>query len=51
MSTIGEVVLTICFIVAKVTAKAADGKFNGLKYDVWKRTAQSVTCMRHSRVS
>ena len=31
--------------------KALDGKYNGLKFDVWKRTAQSVICMRHADIS
>ena len=30
---------------------AVGGNFNGLEYDVWKRTAQSVISMRHSGVS
>ena len=31
--------------------RAVGGKFTGLKYDVWKRTAQSVISMRHSGIS
>ena len=31
--------------------RALYGKFNGLKFDVWKRTAQSVTSMRHAEIS
>ena len=31
--------------------RALNGKFNGLKFDVWKRTAQTVTCMRHAGIS
>ena len=31
--------------------RALNGKFNGLKFDVWKRTAQSVISMRHAGIS
>ena len=31
--------------------RALNGKFNGLKCDVWKRTAQSVISMRHAGIS
>ena len=31
--------------------RALDGKFNGLKFDAWKRTAQSVICVRHAGIS
>ena len=31
--------------------RTVNGKFNGLKFDVWKRTAQSVISMRHSGIS
>ena len=31
--------------------RALNGKFNGLKLDVWKRTAQCVICMRHAGIS
>ena len=31
--------------------RAPKGKFNGLKFDVWKRTAQSVISMRHAGIS
>ena len=31
--------------------KALSGKFNGIKFDVWKRTAQSVISMRHAGIS
>ena len=30
---------------------ALNGKFNGLKFDVWKRTAHSVISMRHAGIS
>ena len=30
--------------------RALDGKVNGLKFDVWKRTAQSVISMRHTGI-
>ena len=31
--------------------RALNGKFNGLKFYVWKRTAQSVISMRHAGIS
>ena len=31
--------------------RALYGKFNGIKFDVWKRTAQSVVIMRHAGIS
>ena len=31
--------------------RALSGKFNGLRFDVWKRTAQSVISMRHAGIS
>ena len=31
--------------------RAVGGKFTGLKYDVWKRTAESVISIRHSGIS
>ena len=31
--------------------RAGGGKFNGLNFDVWKRTAQSVISMRHPEVA
>ena len=36
--------------VAKL-GRALTGKFNGLGFDVWERTAQSVMSMRHARIS
>ena len=36
--------------VAKLV-RALDGKFDGLKFDVWKRAAQFVICMRHAGIS
>ena len=31
--------------------RALTDKFNGLKFDIWKRTAQSVIRMRHAGIS
>ena len=31
--------------------RTRNGNFNGLRFDVWKRTAQSVTSMRHAGIS
>ena len=31
--------------------RAINGKFNGLKFDVWKPTAQSVIIVRHAGIS
>ena len=31
--------------------RALNGQFNGLKFDVWKRKAQSVISMRHAGIS
>ena len=31
--------------------RALNGKFNWLKFDVWKCTAQSVISMRHAEIS
>ena len=30
--------------------RALNGKFNGLKFDVWKRMAQSVISLRHAGI-
>ena len=34
-----------------VLVRALNGKSNGLMFDVWKRTAQSVISMRHAGIS
>ena len=39
-----------CDAVDKLV-RALNGKFNGLKFNVWKRTAQSVISMRHAGIS
>ena len=47
--TMGE--STIAGDAVDKLVRALNGKFSGLKLDVWKRTAQSVISMRHAGIS